>query len=101
MQSSHHIIMPKGYKIAIADIVPYCAIKDAFLITRINVPKEFRNQGYGTKLLLKIIKDATNSKIPLFLDPSPSDGLTKKQLIKWYSKHGFKLLKNGSMRYFY
>lgn len=58
------------------------------------LPK-FRNKKYATKLLLKIIEYVLKRKnfTHIYLNPLPLEtksGLDLEQLIKFYSKHGFK-----------
>ena len=77
---------------SIADLIPDCTILEhnCHLLTRINVPKEHRGKGHATKLLLKILKDADETKTTLALEISPSDGLNFSQLALWYARHNFK-----------
>lgn len=74
-------------KIAIADL---CDCGKGLIITRINVPHEFRGKGEGSKLLNQITKDADKDQIVLLLEISPSGGLDYKQLEAWYLRHGFR-----------
>ena len=83
---------------SIADLVAPGELTQNWTITRINVPKEFRNKGYGTKLLKLILDDADRDMITLQLEPSPSDGLNYKQLVAWYKRYGFKITLNGYMK---
>jgi len=61
------------------------------LITRINVPKRgpYRGQGIGTQLLKRILADADQEQVTLFLEVVPSDGLDVEALSAWYARHGF------------
>jgi predicted GNAT family N-acyltransferase len=72
---------------AIADICEFDGIGQ--VITRINVPISSRGQGVARRLLAQILKDADESKTTLFLEISPSDGLSFEQLKAWYARHGF------------
>ena len=83
-----YIIRLSSYRIAIADLTDY--YNEGMMLTRINVPKEFRNIKYGTELLGAILTDADKDKVTLFLEISPSDGLDYDQLERWYLNHGFK-----------
>lgn len=77
-----------GTRIAIADLVDYYG--RGKIITRINVPAEFRGKGHGTALLKQIIEDADREKIALYLEIQSSDGLSYDELEAWYKRHGFK-----------
>lgn len=90
-----YVIKLSPHNIAIADLTDYYG--KGLLLTRINVPKEFRNRKFGTELLNIILNDADKFKVTLFLEISPSDGLDYNQLETWYLKNGFKLW-NGIYR---
>lgn len=62
---------------------------DHVIITRINVMEKWRGQGYGTKILLQLLKDADEQGITLVLEPIESGGLSQAQLQKWYERHDF------------
>lgn len=64
-------------------------VSDKFIITRINVPKQHRKKGHGTRLLKQILADADNEGVKLALFCAPSGGLTFRQLVNWYKRHGF------------
>lgn len=72
---------------AIADVCDYYGI--GRIITRINVPLEHRHKGYAHELLQQILDDADKEHINLYLEISPSDGLTYQELEAWYMRHGF------------
>lgn len=72
---------------AIADLVQL--EPKIWLLTRVNVPKERRGQGYGSFLLDSILKDADAEQSAIVLEASPSDGLTLAQLQTWYERRGF------------
>lgn len=74
-------------KIAIADLCDYYG--EGMIITRINTPIAFRGKGYGNTLLKRITADADAEGIVLFLEISPSDGLSFEQLKAWYLRNGF------------
>ena len=75
-------------KIAIADLCNY--YNKGLIITRINVPKDFRNKGFGSALLKEILEDADKTNTTLFLEISPSDGLNYDELEAWYLRYNFK-----------
>jgi ribosomal protein S18 acetylase RimI-like enzyme len=73
--------------IAIADVCDYFG--HGRIITRINVPAEFRGKGHGRDLLAQITRDADKEGVTLWLEISPSDGLDGDQLAAWYIRAGF------------
>lgn len=75
-------------RISIADICEYENL--GWIITRINVPAEFRGTGAGTRLLKQITDDADEHGVTLWLEISPSDGLNYEELEAWYKRHGFR-----------
>jgi ribosomal protein S18 acetylase RimI-like enzyme len=75
-----------GFRAAIADLIQH---EGGMMITRINVPKDYRGKGYGRELLRQILVDADQEAITLHLHVSCSDGLTDQQLDAWYKRHGF------------
>lgn len=73
---------------SIADLF-YIKDADVWCITRINVPKQFRGKGTGTRLLKQILDAADKEGAVLVLTVSSSDGLSNDQLDAWYQRHGF------------
>lgn len=74
---------------AIADLVQPFELTANWTITRINVPRESRGQGYGTRLLEMILADADAEGLTLQLEVQPSGEMTYAALTDWYMKHGF------------
>lgn len=74
---------------AIADLARPGELYTGWTITRINVPRDVRGRGLGTKILVEIITDADAEGVSLWLEVSPSDGLNYIQLVDWYKRHGF------------
>jgi GNAT superfamily N-acetyltransferase len=60
-----------------------------YMITRINVPREHRLKGVGTKLLQECMQQADEEKVDLCLLPKPSDGPGREVLATWYQHNGF------------
>lgn len=87
MNSCYHLVL-SPVKIAILDNCDYYSL--GRIITRVNVPKEFRGNSHGTTLLKQVLEDADKEGINLFLEISESDGLSYEQLKDWYERHGFK-----------
>lgn len=71
---------------SIADL---CEYGTGMLLTRINVPREHRGKGHARALLKRILDDADNEGVTLWLEISPSDGLDYDQLEAWYRRRGF------------
>jgi predicted GNAT family N-acyltransferase len=86
MKSCYHILLSPA-KTAILDNCDYYGL--GRIITRINVPEGFRGKSVGTNLLTQIMKDADEEGVRLFLEISPSGGLSAEQLQDWYQRHGF------------
>jgi GNAT superfamily N-acetyltransferase len=62
-------------------------------ISRVSVLPPHRRQGLATSLLRRLIDDADNESVTLFLEPIPSAGEcgpNRRQLIRWYESLGFK-----------
>ncbi len=79
---------PLSYgRIAIADLMPF---RKGYLLTRINVPREFRGNGIGTKLLKLILEDADRTCSIIYVHPSASEPEWQELLVAWYMKFGFR-----------
>lgn len=74
---------------SIADLVKPGELTSGWTITRINVPKQHRGKGRGSQLLKQILRDADSEGVELWLEVSPSDGLSYDELFAWYVRHGF------------
>jgi ribosomal protein S18 acetylase RimI-like enzyme len=83
---------------AIADLVSPGELTRHWTITRINVPEQFRGNGYGSALLDQIIADADAEREVLQLEISPSGGLSFRQLEDWYKRRGFFVTDHGYMK---
>lgn len=94
MKTTYYIRDPETGSLAaaIADVVKMpvdSTRREYFVITRINVMKRYRGQGYGTKILNMILEDADKEGVVLFLEPLASGGLPRAELEAWYGRHGF------------
>jgi GNAT superfamily N-acetyltransferase len=79
--------------------VDVCCFDNEFWITRIIVPLGHRKRGVGTRLLQRVCDDADEQGVSLTLEPVPSDPtFSKRKLIAWYKKFGFKHAGFGVMR---
>ena len=78
---------------AIADVCKYHpdgAKFDGYMITRINVPHEFRGCGLGSRLLREICDAADAEGQTLWLEIAPSGPLDYDALRAWYMRYGFR-----------
>ncbi len=60
-----------------------------YTMIRIHVPKDFRNKGYGSKLLREALTWADENNITIRLLSSSSGNMSDEALDQWYFKHGF------------
>lgn len=89
MKSAYYIRL-SPLRIAILDNCDYYNM--GRIITRINVPRDYRGKGHARELLRQICADADLEQVNLWLEISPSDGLDYAQLEAWYLRHSFKNL---------
>lgn len=82
---------------AIADLVEPNELTPNWTITRINVPAEFRGNGYGTALLKLILADADSEGATLQLEVLSSGPLNYDELVAWYVRHGFQQASSGHL----
>jgi ribosomal protein S18 acetylase RimI-like enzyme len=92
MSISYRLYNPD--RLAVLDIGEY-GKEDNYVITRINVPKEHRGQGWGRALLQDAIKIADDSGYTLWLEINPYGEMTFQQLAAWYERNGFKKVSTG------
>lgn len=57
---------------------------------RLYVDPKFRNRGFGTKLLKKVLEAIKERHLVLRLDINPYGDMDYDQLKQWYEKYGFK-----------
>lgn len=98
MRTCYVLPLPDSFKGAIADLAPG-EISTFWTITRINVPVEFRGQGYGKALLDMILADADSTGRTLWLQPASSGGLEQATLEAWYERNGFRWYGFGMRRH--
>jgi GNAT superfamily N-acetyltransferase len=89
--------VPGAAKPAIADVTWFGEPFNCHVVTRINVPRELRGQGHGTRLLEEVLRDADEQGLRLMLAPEPSDGLDHEAVVAWYGRHGFEFTRSGAM----
>jgi ribosomal protein S18 acetylase RimI-like enzyme len=89
---------------SIADLIPpgdiLVAPGDPFqgwTISRINVPKEHRGKGLGSAMLKRILADADEEGIDLYLVVYATGALDDEQLTEWYERYGFVSTGAGGM----
>lgn len=58
-------------------------------LSRIEVPKDLRNQGVGSQVMKDLIAGADAKGIPLALSPSSDFGGNKSRLVDFYKRFGF------------
>lgn len=81
--------------IAILDCCDY--YNRGMIITRINVPQQYRKMGHGAALLKQCLYDADESNTILFLEVLASGEMGRDELIEWYKRYGFRDI-GGIMR---
>lgn len=74
-------------KTAVLDLTDYYG--HGLVITRVNVPEDFRGQRHGSRLLDKCLADADRDGVNLYLEISPSGPLDSAALVAWYRRRGF------------
>lgn len=61
-----------------------------YMLNRIEVARGTdKGQGWGTKLLEQICRDADQENVALLLGVSPDDDAYFERLVGWYRRHGF------------
>jgi len=68
---------------------------NAWLLTRINIPKKHRGKGFASNLLKRILADADKEAAVIILQISPSDGLQYEELTRWYYRYNFRQHMSG------
>lgn len=85
----------------IADLIEPGVMYPGWLITRINVPADKRGNGLGSAMLQRILRDADQEQVLLYLEPMATgqhaNGLDQDALVKWYEAHGFVTQPEGYM----
>ena len=81
---------------SIADLCDYYG--KGMLLTRINVPQPVRGRGHARDLLARILRDADEEGVTLYLEILPSGGLTYYELEGWYLRAGFRCVVEGFYR---
>lgn len=82
-----YYILRIGFSAAIADLSEWG--NNCYFIHRINVPKNERGKGYGSKLLKMICDEADKENAILMLQIVSSGEMSDEDLTEWYRKYGF------------
>lgn len=98
MRSSYHLCEGEGDDgeiIAMAFLTPDVTLNydQRWILNRIQVNRDYRGQGIGTRLLIQICEEADRNGDTLWLGVSPDGPGYFKRLVAWYRRHGFKPLK--------
>jgi len=72
-------------------------LSSGWCITRINVPAEHRGRGHGTAILKRLLADADEEQVVLWLEVLSSGPLDRNALTAWYERYGFELRPAGYM----
>lgn len=80
------------------DLDLYAKQEDVIYVGSIRVKKEFRGQGIGSKVMMKIIEFADKNKLIIVLHPEPEPRY-KEKLLRFYSNLGFVKNKGRHMDY--
>lgn len=92
MKHTYHVELPLGSKryvaVGVANLIKH---PGGLLLSSIFIPIAFRKQGYGSMLLKKVLEDADQKGITLFLHASSSGWMEDSQLVAWYERYGFRM----------
>lgn len=82
-----------------SEFSPFNHLENCLYIGKIQVPKEHRYSGVGSRLLNKVTDEADKEGITLVLYPRPDDDckFNKAQLVRWYKRHDFRMTDTGFM----
>lgn len=87
--------MPNGTEVEISNF------DGGLWISSIFTPNDLRGKGLATETMVEILNIASKYNVPVRLEASPfgsQKDLTKKQLIDWYKKLGFKDIGYGELQ---
>lgn len=79
----------KKYDYKLAQVEVNRIEKNDWLISRLFVPPNYRNQGIATKLMQKLTAWADEKKITLVAEINPYGDLGREKLVEFLKKHGF------------
>lgn len=80
----------KKYDYKLAQVEVNRIEKNDWLISRLFVPPNYRNQGIATKLMQKLTAWADEKKITLVAEINPYGDLGGEKLVEFLEKHSFK-----------
>jgi GNAT superfamily N-acetyltransferase len=85
-------IQCSAFEIAIADLFK-CQFKSngmlIYEMSRINVPRRYRDIGIGRRLLNEVLAEADACQVVVRLTPVPSGEMKLQALRNWYRRNGF------------
>jgi GNAT superfamily N-acetyltransferase len=86
----------------IVDLAPNCLVEPGmtggWMICRVNVPVPSRRQGIARRLMAEVLADADAEDEVLWLAVNAYGDMTKRQLIAWYKRLGFRPVVPGWYR---
>ena len=85
MKNLYYIGISQG-KMASIDLTPY---DKGWMITRIFVSEDSREQGFGSQVLQLALEDADAEGVILYLPVYPYGYVEYQRLEAWYRRHGF------------
>ena len=88
MQTSHYIRIDEA-SLAALDMCDYYG--EGYIITRVNVPVAHRARGHGRELMRRVIHQADQEGVTLWLEISAYPGalMQNAELVDWYRRRGF------------
>jgi GNAT superfamily N-acetyltransferase len=98
MKHCYAVEIPAGGKLTFVGIADLIRHPGGLLLTRINIPAQFRRQGHGNLLLKKVLDAADKDGVTLFLHVASYGTMTDEQLEAWYRRNGF-IPRNALMWY--
>jgi GNAT superfamily N-acetyltransferase len=92
MKHSYAEVLDNGKALAVCELIN---AQNGLMIQRIKVPRGYRGQGIGSKLLKRVLEAADREFKTLYLSVCTTDyGMSYDQLEAWYMRNGF-IYKNG------
>lgn len=91
IEDSVHVLAADLIQMAGDNLLPYYGSAGGlYLLTRVNVPKEHRGEGLGSRLLKMVTDEADANEATLILEVVPSGPLSSAALQEWYERNGFR-----------
>jgi ribosomal protein S18 acetylase RimI-like enzyme len=82
-----------------AKLVAFYLGEAKFWVQRLYVPRAYRGQGHGRKLMAQLLEHADNNQfsLQLIVAPSSNNRMTYHELRAWYIRLGFRQDSEGCM----